>query len=113
MFFATDSSEIEPIFQAHSLEPDAKHDNQTCFFVSLAYGTFVLSTPGFLKFCHVNFRDLFYFSAPRADFNASEIVLHKRIFNFSLMFQKNVEHSSFGVVGNFEPDDLRWMPCDQ
>lgn len=48
-----------------------------------------------------------------AKFNASEILFYQSLFDFRLVFQQDVEHNSFGAVGNFEPDDLWRVACYQ
>ena len=47
------------------------------------------------------------------DLDAGAILLKQRQLNFSVMFQQDVEDNRPGTVGNFQPDDLRWVAFNQ
>lgn len=41
-----------------------------------------------------------------AEFDASEILLGQCVFEFFVVIQQDVEHDGFGVVGDFQTDNL-------
>lgn len=47
------------------------------------------------------------------EFDASEILLGQSMLDFFMVFQQDVEHNRFGLVRDFEPDNLRRVACNQ
>jgi len=47
------------------------------------------------------------------EFDASEILLCQCMLDFFVVIQQDVEHDGFGVVGDFQPDNLRRVARNQ
>ena len=47
------------------------------------------------------------------EFDAGKIPFGQCMLDFLMVIQQYVERERFGVVRNFQPDNLRWEACDQ
>ena len=47
------------------------------------------------------------------EFDAGEILFGQCMLDFLMVIQQDIERDHFGVVRNFQPDDLRRVACNQ